>query len=159
MMRIATAVMACALSLTLAGCFQGPQGSQGPKGDQGPAGPKGPAGPQGTAGPKGDPGARGPAGPAGPPGAIGPAGPTGPAGPAGPQGAKGDPGPAGTNGTVLRVLRGSAMTSCSAGETLIAANCTNPTGTAGTPQIVPPRSARCAGNGAGTTVVITCAKL
>jgi hypothetical protein len=83
----------------------------------------------------------------------------GPAGPAGAQGAKGDPGPAGVNGTVLRVLRGSAMTSCSAGETLIAAYCSNSSGTAGAPQIVPPRSARCAGNGAGTTVVVTCAKL
>jgi hypothetical protein len=57
------------------------------------------------------------------------------------------------------VLRGERMTSCASDETLIAAYCTNPNGFAENPQIIPPHSARCAGNGAGTTVVVTCAKL
>src|ERR1700687_1332084 len=54
-MRVATAIIAAMLSLTLAGCFEGPQGAQG---DQVPAGPQGPPGPQGAKGeqgPKGDP--------------------------------------------------------------------------------------------------------
>jgi hypothetical protein len=60
---------------------------------------------------------------------------------------------------MLRVLRGERMTSCDSEEMLVAAYCTNPNGLAENPQIIPPCSARCAGNGAGTTVVITCAKL
>src|ERR1700687_1722021 len=60
-MRVATAIIAGMLSLTLAGCFEGPQGPPGPAGPpgaQGPAGPQGPPGPQGAKGeqgPKGDP--------------------------------------------------------------------------------------------------------
>ena len=43
-MRIATAIIAVMLSLTLAGCFEGPQGQKGDKGDPGVAGSTGPAG-------------------------------------------------------------------------------------------------------------------
>lgn len=49
-MRIATAIAVGILSLTLAGCFEGPQG---PKGDPGKDGAAGPAGPVGPAGPPG----------------------------------------------------------------------------------------------------------
>jgi hypothetical protein len=58
-MRVAMAVIAGVLSLTLAGCFEGPQGPPGPAGPagaQGPAGPPGPQGAKGEQGPKGDPG-------------------------------------------------------------------------------------------------------
>jgi hypothetical protein len=55
-MRVATAVIACMLSFTLAGCFEGPQGPQGAKGD---TGDPGVAGAQGPKGDKGDPGAAG----------------------------------------------------------------------------------------------------
>ncbi len=61
-MRVSTAVIALAVSLLLAGCFEGPQG---PAGQQGAAGPPGPAGQQGVAGPIG------PQGPPGPVGATG----------------------------------------------------------------------------------------
>lgn len=58
-MRVATAIIAGMLSLTLAGCFEGPQGQKGDKGD------------------KGDPGVAGSTGPTGPTGPAGPAGQTG----------------------------------------------------------------------------------
>ena len=138
-MRLAMIALACVMSLTLAGCFEGPQG---------PPGAKGAAGAAGQPGPKGQ---AGPAGPQGPQGAKGEAGPAGPQGPAGP------PGPAGKSAS-LRVLSGKASNSCGEGETLISAYCAG--ATARGPQITPPRSASCVGSGApGTTVVITCAKL
>jgi hypothetical protein len=60
-MRAATLTLAGLLSLTLAGCFEGPPG---PKGEQGAAGAPGAQGERGPAGAKGD---AGPAGPAGSP--------------------------------------------------------------------------------------------
>jgi hypothetical protein len=53
-MRVEKAIIACMLSITLAGCFEGPQG---PKGDKGDKGDPGVAGAQGAKGDKGDPGA------------------------------------------------------------------------------------------------------
>jgi hypothetical protein len=74
-MRAAVAMAALiATTVSLAGCFEGPQGPAGA------AGPGGPPGPQGPPGPKGDPGAIGEAGTRGPPGLVGPPGPAGPAG-------------------------------------------------------------------------------
>ncbi len=138
-MRLAMIAVACLMSVTLAGCFEGPQGSPGAKGAQGAAG---------------APGAKGDTGPAGPQGVAGPAGPQGPKGDAGPAG---PPGPAGKS-AALRVLTGKASNSCAAGETLISAYCAG--ATARGPQITPPRGASCLGTGApGTNVVITCAKL
>jgi Collagen triple helix repeat (20 copies) len=67
-MRGSIAIVALFAALTLAGCFEGPQG---------PAGPRGPAGPPGPQGEKGAPGAAGAAGPAGSPGAAGAPGPAG----------------------------------------------------------------------------------
>ena len=138
-MRLAMIAVACLMSVTLAGCFEGPQGPPGAKGAQG------------AAGAAGAPGAKGDIGPPGPQGVAGPAGPQGPKGDAGP------PGPAGKS-AALRVLTGKASNSCAAGETLIGAYCAG--ATARGPQITPPRSASCVGSGApGTNVVITCAKL
>jgi hypothetical protein len=147
-MRIATIIIACALSFALIGCEgpKGPQGESGTKGEAGPQGPKGDVGPQGPAGPAGPAGARGDVGPQGPQGDRGPAGPRGDAGP---QGPKGDPG---APGTTLHVLRGQASIACGAGETLIAAYCEN---TKEAPQISAPASAQCTTG----TVVITCGKL
>jgi len=112
-------------SVTLAGCFEGP------------------AGPPGAAGAKGDKGDAGVAGPTGP---AGPIGATGPAGPAGPSGA------AGTSG--LRVVKGQANTTCSAGETIIAAYCSE----GDKAPNVSTSGATCSGEPA-PTVVVTCAKL
>jgi hypothetical protein len=147
-MRLAMIAVACVMSLTLAGCFEGPQGQPGAKGAPGAAGPKGDAGPAG------------PAGPPGPKGVAGPAGPQGERGPPGPKGEAGPPGPAGPSGksAALHVLTGKASNSCAPGETLISAYCAGATGRG--PSITPPRSASCVGSGApGTNVVITCAKL
>jgi hypothetical protein len=55
-MRVATAIIACMLSFTLAGCFEEPRGPQGPKGDKGDSGVAGAQGPKGD---KGNPGAPG----------------------------------------------------------------------------------------------------
>jgi Collagen triple helix repeat (20 copies) len=138
-MRLAMIAVACLMSVSLAGCFEGPQGPPGAKGAPGAAG---------------APGAKGDAGPAGP---AGPPGPQGVAGPAGPQGPKGDAGPAGKS-AALRVLTGKASNACAEGETLISAYCAG--ATARGPQVTPPRSASCVGAGSpGTNVVITCAKL
>jgi hypothetical protein len=49
-MRVATAIIAGMLSLTLAGCFEGPQGQKGDKGDKGDPGVAGSTGPTGPAG-------------------------------------------------------------------------------------------------------------
>jgi hypothetical protein len=97
-------------------------------------------GPAGPPGPKGDAGAAGPAGPAGP------AGQAGPAGPAGPSGA------AGTAGTTLRVIKGQPSAACGAGETMIAAYCSEG-------DKAPAMSSGGAACTAPTTVVATCAKL
>jgi hypothetical protein len=67
-MRVVHAVIAGMLSLTLAGCFEGPAGPQGPPGPQGAAGQQGPQGEKGDRGDKGELGMAGPAGPVGPPG-------------------------------------------------------------------------------------------
>jgi len=64
-MRAATAIIAAMLSVTLAGCFEGPPG---PKGDKGDKGDKGEPGIAGTLGQKGDSGAPGPKGEPGTPG-------------------------------------------------------------------------------------------
>jgi hypothetical protein len=55
-MRVATAIIACMLSFTLAGCFEGPQGPQGPKGNTGDPGVAGAQGPKGDKGDPGEPG-------------------------------------------------------------------------------------------------------
>jgi hypothetical protein len=91
-MRIARFLAACVVSVALAGCWPGLQGSTGSKGDPGPPGPAG---------------ARGEAGPAGPPGPAGQRGAPGPQGPAGPQGAQGPEGPPGQGGAggAIRVVR------------------------------------------------------
>jgi hypothetical protein len=127
-MRIISLAVLLAASVTLAGCFDGPAG---------------PAGPAGAKGDKGDAGAVGPAGPSGP---AGPAGAAGPAGPAGPAGA------AGAAGTTLRVIKGEASATCGAGETLIAAYCSEGAN-------APAMSNGSASCTAPATVVATCAKL
>ena len=55
-MRVATAIIAGMLSLTLAGCFEGPQGQKGDKGDKGDPGVAGSTGPTGSTGPAGQTG-------------------------------------------------------------------------------------------------------
>jgi hypothetical protein len=55
-MRVATAIIAGMLSLTLAGCFEGPQGQKGDKGDKGDPGVAGSTGPTGPTGPAGQTG-------------------------------------------------------------------------------------------------------
>lgn len=138
-MRVAMIAVVCVLSVTLAGCFEGPQGPPGAKGEQGAAGPPGP---NGAAGPAGAQGERGLPGPQGPKGEAGPAGP---------------PGPAGKSAT-LRVLTGKASNSCNAGETMIGAYCVGAPPRA--PQITPPSTASCASIGQpAARVVVTCAKL
>ncbi len=176
-MRTTTVIVACILSLTLAGCFEGPQGQQGaqgpqgakgapgPQGERGPPGPKGDPGPAGDPGPQGVIGLRGPAGAAGAPGPKGPPGPPGPQGAPGirgaqgPQGPKGEQGPPAKAGVALRVLTGKASNSCAPDETLIAAYCSNPERIIQEPQILPPRTAECTGGDPKTVVVMTCAKL
>ena len=49
-MRVAIALVACVVSFTLAGCFEGPKGDKGDKGDTGATGPVGSAGPAGVPG-------------------------------------------------------------------------------------------------------------
>jgi hypothetical protein len=124
-MRAISVAFVVMASITLAGCFEGPAG---------PAGQAGPAGPAGPKGDKGDVGQAGPAGPAGPAGAAGPAG------------------SAGTAGTALRVVKGQANASCGAGETMIAAYCSEGDKS-------PVMSASGAACTAPATVVATCAKL
>ncbi|SRR5579863_2039685 len=107
-MRLPIVFATLAVSLLLAGCFEGPQG------------PQGPAGAPGAAGPRGETGAPGPAGPPGPAGAAGGVGPAGPAGPAG------APGPAGIAG--LQALSSSTCQTkceliCPAGEKLVSVTC------------------------------------
>jgi hypothetical protein len=58
-MRITTALIVGALSLTLAGCFEGPKGDTGPAGSAGKDGVAGPAGPAGKDGTPGKDGAAG----------------------------------------------------------------------------------------------------
>ena len=127
-MRAISMALVVLASITLAGCFEGPAGPAGQ------AGPAGPAGPKGDKGDKGDVGQAGPAGPAGPAGAAGPAG------------------PAGSAGTALRVVKGQANASCGAGETMIAAYCSEGDKS-------PAMSAGGAACTAPATVVVTCAKL
>jgi len=64
-MRLPTAIIVTALSLTLAGCFDGPKGDKGDKGDPGPVGMKGE---KGDPGPAGAPGVKGEKGDKGDPG-------------------------------------------------------------------------------------------
>jgi hypothetical protein len=96
-------LLAVCLSLSLAGCGQGPKGDTGPQGPQGL---------QGT------PGAAGPRGPAGPAGAQGPQGPQGPQGAKGEKGDKGDAG-----GSNLRAVQADGAVSCDASETLVSVFC------------------------------------
>ena len=91
----------------------------------------------------------GPSGPAGPKGDVGAAGAAGAAGPAGPAGPAGAPG---AGGTALRVLKGQTNASCSEGETMIAAYCSQG-------DKAPNMSAGGAACTAPATVVATCAKL
>ena len=93
-MRAATVIIACILSFTLAGCFEGPQGQAGPPGEKGTTGPAGPMGPKGDPGP------------------MGPAGPKGEAGPSGAAGATG-----------FRIITGDKMVACSENEVLVSVVC------------------------------------
>lgn len=94
-----TAALVCFVAaLALAGCGQGPAGSQGEKGEKGDPGAAGVAGPAGPRGDKGDPGPQGVAGSAGPQGAKGDRGDKGDPGVAGVAGAKGDRGERGEKG-------------------------------------------------------------
>ena len=102
-MRAATVVIACILSFTLAGCFEGPQGQAGPPGEKGTAGPAGPMGPKGDAGPPG---------------------PMGPAGPKGDPGPQGEAGPAGAAGTAaFRIVTGDKTVACNENEVLVSVVC------------------------------------
>jgi len=118
------------LTVSLAGCFEGPKGATGdagPKGDVGPAGAPGIAGKDGAPGPQGPAGLAGPAGPAGAKGEMGPPGPKGEAGPKGemgPPGPKGDVGPAAA--LSLRAVKGAPTAACDAGEMLVSAFCAGP---------------------------------
>lgn len=152
-MKLVHLMLIAGMSISLAGCFEGPKGATGdtgPKGETGAAGPAGPTGPKGDAGPQGPAGLAGPAGPAGPKGDIGPAGP---AGPAGPKGEAGPAGPAGAKGETamsFRRVKGPSV-SCDAGETLVSALCQ---GAAVSPTIKNETSASCE----GVDVAIICAK-
>lgn len=112
-MRILKVAVGLALALSLAACFEGPQGSTGPQGPAGAAGPQGPAGV---------------AGPVGPGGVPGPAGPQGAQGPVGPAGAPGSQGASGAAGIVLRAAACPAagcLAACETGESLIGGYCVN----------------------------------
>lgn len=109
-MRIVKLVVALALALSLAACFEGAQGPAGPQGQAGAAGPQGPAGV---------------AGPAGSAGAAGPVGPQGPVGPAGPQGAQGTPGSANITVRAADCHSAGCLAACETGESLIAGYCVN----------------------------------
>lgn len=131
-MQILRAILAGAIALTLAGCFEGPKGErgeQGTPGATGAAGEKGASGERGAAGPAGPGGAPGPAGPVGP---AGPAGTVGPVGPAGQQGAAGPAGTAGTAGSAgpnnVRLVQVESCAagcdaSCGVGEVVASAIC------------------------------------
>jgi hypothetical protein len=106
-------------SVTLGGCFEGPQGPPGP---QGAAGAVGQAGPKGDRGDKGDPGVRGPAGPKGEAGGKGDPGPPGLPGTPGPAGAPG--------GRVVTCAGPSCSVQCNAGEVLVSAHAAPETGSA-----------------------------
>ena len=127
-MRALSIALVILASISLAGCFEGPTG---PAGQAGPAGPAGPKGDKGDTGDKGAVGQAGPAGAAGPMGAAG---------------------PAGAAGTALRAVKGQANASCGAGETMIAAYCSEG-------DKAPSMSAAGAACIAPATVVVTCAKL
>jgi hypothetical protein len=119
-MRLSIAIVALAAGLSLAGCFEGPQGQQGAQGPQGPQGPAGPAGPPG---PQGDQGLPGPAGIAGPPGPAGTSGGVGPAGPAGPVGPAGPPGTAGLHLVTAPACDDQCELVCGPGEKLASVTC------------------------------------
>ena len=103
-------------SVTLGGCFEGPQGPPGP---QGSAGAAGQAGPTGAKGDKGEPGERGQPGAKGDAGAKGEPGPAGLPGTPGPAGAAGAPG---ATGRVVTCTGPSCSVQCNAGEVLVSAH-------------------------------------
>lgn len=103
-MRIVRLVVALALALSLAACFEGAQGPAGPQGQAGAAGPQGPAGAAGSAGS---------------------AGAAGPVGPAGPQGAQGTPGSANITVRAADCPSAGCLAGCETGESLIAGYCVN----------------------------------
>jgi len=100
-------------SVTLGGCFEGPQGPPGPRGAAGTAGQdgakgdKGDAGERGAPGPKGEAGAKGDPGPAGLPGTPGPAG---------------APGAPGASGRMVTCTGPTCSVQCNAGEVLVSAH-------------------------------------
>jgi hypothetical protein len=116
-MRLSIVIVALAAGLSLAGCFEGPQGQQGPQGPAGPAGPAGPPGPQGNQGLPGPPGIAGPPGPAGAAGGVGPAGPAGSLGPAG------APGTAGLHALTAPACETRCELTCAQGEKLVSVTC------------------------------------
>ncbi len=141
-MNMIRMLLVLGMTVSLAGCFEGPKGATGdagPKGDVGPAGAPGIAGKDGAPGPQGPAGLAGPAGPAGakgeigPPGPKGEVGPPGPVGEAGPKGEMGPPGPVGPKGDAgasaaitLRAAKGTPTAACDAGEMLVSAFCAGP---------------------------------
>ena len=142
-MRYFTVLLTCALSLTLAGCFEGPSGPPGPRGEPGA---------KGDPGPKGDGGAQGVAGPAGP------AGPPGPPGPMGPPGPPGMPGPA---APTFHIVINPANGSCGAGEVIVSGYCYVPGKATPFPsmQVTGNTSASCAdGMDASRQMVLACTK-
>jgi len=156
-MRAFAAAIALTAAISLAGCFEGPQGSQGaagPPGARGAAGAIGPQGEKGPPGPQGERGLPGPAGIAGPPGPAGAAGGVGPAGPAGPAG---PPGPAASAG--LHALSEPACETkceliCSPAETLVSVTC--PGGTIQISKIADSDTATC--TGASAPALALCVK-
>ncbi len=125
-MRIPRAILAGALALTLAGCFEGPKGDRGEQGTPGATGERGPQGERGTAGPAGPggvPGPAGPVGPAGPAGTVGLLGPAGQQGAAGPAGSAGPPGPNNVRLVQVETCTTGCDASCGAGEVVASAVC------------------------------------
>ena len=141
-MRVSIAIVAVVAAFTLAGCFEGPQGSPGPQGAQGPAGPGGPQGQKGDAGPIGQTGSRGPPGETGP---IGPPGPPGPVGPASPAGT------AGLHAVTIDACGKSCELACNAGEKLVSVTC--PGGVIRIGKAVDPEAATCS-NSSGPALAL-----
>jgi Collagen triple helix repeat (20 copies) len=131
-MQVTSITVAIALSISLAGCGQGPQGE--PR----------------AAGPPGEKGEPGPAGPPGPPG------------PPGPQGERGPPGPLATasNEGTVRVTRSNCQTAacrgeCNEDEVLVVAYC----GARRSPAVViNERTITCSRGAATSPLVMVCAK-
>jgi hypothetical protein len=129
-MRVLSLMIAGALALSVAGCFEGPKGDKGDKGDAGAAGPAGAVG------------------------AAGPAGPAGPAGAAGPAGPKGDKGDAAT----LRVVSAPQKAECAADERMVSGYCAGTYARGQNPFSATGDSGASCSDDASITTVIVCMK-